>query len=319
MQNIIFSCEVITPMFLYGADNNTPEFRIASFKGALRFWWRALHPELEIETMKEYEGKIFGNTDNKSNVLIKETGTKLIYDDESKMPMLPHKKDNKKESLITNCFPVGAIFEISLSLMKEVKIKETSNFNLEQLENLFITLAILGGLGKRTRRGFGSFKITKINNDEFKMPNTLEEIINFLPKNKFKIENNNIIKRIETYNRNYPYIKNIQLGKVPNEDINKAIINASHKVKEEEYKRAGNVAIKNNDYTYEKGKRKLNSQKYSDFEAAIGDGKKKYASPIYVSVLENQPIITTLHHDAPSEIKSRHTALQNEFINYLIN
>ena len=34
--------KVVTPMFCGGADIEKAELRIASFKGVLRYWWRAL-------------------------------------------------------------------------------------------------------------------------------------------------------------------------------------------------------------------------------------------------------------------------------------
>src|SRR6266849_5073751 len=33
---------VVTPLFCAGADPNCPEIRVPSFKGVLRYWWRAL-------------------------------------------------------------------------------------------------------------------------------------------------------------------------------------------------------------------------------------------------------------------------------------
>lgn len=36
-KKIIFECEVVTPMFLAGADGKTPELRAPSIKGAIRF------------------------------------------------------------------------------------------------------------------------------------------------------------------------------------------------------------------------------------------------------------------------------------------
>jgi CRISPR-associated protein Cmr1 len=42
MIQIHFNCEIITPMFLAGADTGQPELRPPSIKGAMRFWWRAV-------------------------------------------------------------------------------------------------------------------------------------------------------------------------------------------------------------------------------------------------------------------------------------
>ena len=41
-QNLIRATyRIVTPMFCGGAEQQA-EFRLASFKGVLRFWWRAL-------------------------------------------------------------------------------------------------------------------------------------------------------------------------------------------------------------------------------------------------------------------------------------
>ncbi|MBK8563977.1 MAG: type III-B CRISPR module RAMP protein Cmr1 [Saprospiraceae bacterium] len=38
MKTITFTCKTITPMFLNGADGQTPELRPSSIKGVLRYW-----------------------------------------------------------------------------------------------------------------------------------------------------------------------------------------------------------------------------------------------------------------------------------------
>ena len=62
MDKIILKCEIVTPMFCYGADGKTPELRAPSLKGALRFWWRAIHPNLDLERLKKEETEIFGGS-----------------------------------------------------------------------------------------------------------------------------------------------------------------------------------------------------------------------------------------------------------------
>ncbi|HYK85247.1 MAG TPA: type III-B CRISPR module RAMP protein Cmr1, partial [Ktedonobacteraceae bacterium] len=42
MQEVTFNVETITPLFLAGADQNTAELRAPSFRGAMRYWFRAL-------------------------------------------------------------------------------------------------------------------------------------------------------------------------------------------------------------------------------------------------------------------------------------
>lgn len=66
-----YEYEVVTPLFLGGADPKKAELRAAPIKGALRFWWRALHGSDNIEAMKNNEDKIFGSTEGKAVVLVK--------------------------------------------------------------------------------------------------------------------------------------------------------------------------------------------------------------------------------------------------------
>ncbi|WP_164490311.1 type III-B CRISPR module RAMP protein Cmr1 [Runella sp. SP2] len=307
MQTITFTCEVITPMFLAGADGTHPELRPASIKGALRFWWRAMNGHLEWKKMLELEGKIFGNTQQRSSLIIR---IEKDLKDISKAPLLPHKGGS-----LTPCFPKSdESFIVKFSLTKI-----ENDFTLESIKALFILTSILGGLGKRSRRGFGSFKITKINTNNtidlnFAMPRTIDDIHKLLPKNYFTLSNGKISSN---FNRNeaYPHIKTIEFGK-SFDDVPLGIISASHKVKEAEYLKAKESAEKKNDFI-DGNKNKPNVKKYSDFEAAIGDGARRYASPIYISTLGNQPIITTLNHVPPSRVFPSHVTLQNELKNKL--
>ena len=71
MNTIIFECESVTPMFMFGADGKTPELRPASIKGVMRFWWRAIHGNDDIEKLKYDESDIFGSTNGRSKVNIR--------------------------------------------------------------------------------------------------------------------------------------------------------------------------------------------------------------------------------------------------------
>jgi CRISPR-associated protein Cmr1 len=96
MKSITFTCETITPMFLSGADGQTPELRAPSIKGALRFWWRAVNGHLELKELKEKEATIFGSPDDKGgkslvriNVIQKDLKTEVNN-------MVPHKNMHQK-------------------------------------------------------------------------------------------------------------------------------------------------------------------------------------------------------------------------------
>ena len=56
---------VVTPMFCAGANPGKAELRLPSFKGVLRFWWRALawsRLDGNLEEIRRQEDALFGST-----------------------------------------------------------------------------------------------------------------------------------------------------------------------------------------------------------------------------------------------------------------
>lgn len=282
MQSITFECEVITPMFLAGADGSTPELRPPSIKGALRFWWRALNGHLPLKDeknqkdLKTIEGKIFGDTSQQSNFKIRITEQNL---NTQKISALPHKERGfRKSAVIPN-----ERFDVSF-LTKETD-KGTYAFNT--IKSLFPLVAVLGGVGNRSRRGFGGFRINSVYTEKNSIhgkeiyngiiyPNTLPKLLSLLNT----LGNNNFVLTSNQQSINfkgialekYPYIKKIEIGR-PNPNLVLKIGRATHDTN------------------------RNNGRLYKD---AIGSPFPRFASPIYVSVIETnrgmQPIITTLNH-----------------------
>jgi CRISPR-associated protein Cmr1 len=65
--------ETVTPLFLGGAEQQ-PELRPASFRGALRFWLRALlgaHIGDNVEHVREAENRVFGSTNSASPITVR--------------------------------------------------------------------------------------------------------------------------------------------------------------------------------------------------------------------------------------------------------
>src|SRR5579885_765120 len=55
--------QAVTPAFCAGADPNQPELRAPSFKGVLRFWWRALawsRLKGDLRKIHDEEERVFG-------------------------------------------------------------------------------------------------------------------------------------------------------------------------------------------------------------------------------------------------------------------
>lgn len=277
MHSITFTCETITPMFLAGADGQTPELRAPSIKGAMRFWWRAMNGHLGLEEMRKREGEIFGSAERgRSRVLLKVKSINELQI--KKYARLPHRRDTGKYPSPAPSFEVGQTFEVELRLLHE-----TEHIKFPQLKSLFELVALLGGFGKRVRRGMGSFVIRKMrmNKEDYQpynIPNIQEahQLLSQLSRH-FDVQKD-IIQNIFTGQmEGYPFIRQIQLGKEYYESAEDLIVHigtVSSELKDENPRR---------------------------YEASMGhaSGGKRFASPIYVSISQNEqgyfPIITTLN------------------------
>lgn len=163
MESITFHCRVITPLFLAGADGRTPELRAPSIKGAMRFWWRALHGHLGLEELKENETKLFGGTKNRS-----ELNLTAYLSNEGENPNLFNYKRNEErlspgvkyfqypffahtETTDREGFSPGTLFQVEVSSRNSNTIVTGSK--------LFWLISLFGGFGTRARRGGGAFTI----------------------------------------------------------------------------------------------------------------------------------------------------------------
>lgn len=175
MEVITFNCETITPMFLAGADGKTPELRPPSIKAAMRFWWRALNGHLTLPDLKKEEAKIFGGSGenegrSKFAVRVKRVNGKKIRTKfpahnisiKSKGKTFPinildylaygtqEYKKGEGQVFIREYFDIGTFFDIEISYFDNINI----DFN-----NILGLLSQVGGLGSRSRNGFGRFNI----------------------------------------------------------------------------------------------------------------------------------------------------------------
>lgn len=264
IQTIKFKCEILTPMFLAGADVNNPELRAPSIKGALRLWWRALNANLveneDYSELKKQEAELFGGTDNsgRSKVIIS-------IDNQTTKTITAHPTPHKEKPFSKKAFAVGSTFEMT------VNVVDNEVLTAENVKNLFIVVSLLGGIGNRSRRGFGSFKITEVDREKFEQPSEvdgIERLIKLInPAYPFII---NMAK--------YPFVKSIEIGKDAT-DITKKIGQATHDIK---------------------------TKNGSQYDNAMGKARGgRFSSPIYVSVIKKDdgklyPIITTLNTVPPN-------------------
>ena len=202
MKEIKFECEVITRMFLAGADGKTPELRTPSIKGAMRFCWRAMNEHLSIDKLREKEAEIFGGSGDKerkskvgvrvdsTDIKISETLWKEIEYEERTA------KSGKKYKIPKNENGVAYLLYSTFMLTQRPYIEAgskfkiiLSSFDLNSLQHAiasFWTLSFFGGLGARSRRGGGNFVITQIEDKE----NILQKIgLEFIKKDSNNFSN----------------------------------------------------------------------------------------------------------------------------------
>ena len=212
MQSITFECEVITPMFLAGADGTTPELRAPSIKGALRFWWRAMNGHLSLDELKKKEGDIFGNTDHRSAFTIQIIQQELQTEVND---LVPHKGMKQKS------FAIKQSFKIKFTILK------AEIFDIQKVQSLFELVVCLGGFGKRSRRGMGGIKILNSH-----VPKSTEDILKLIRQhsNHYNITGDSIRNTYQGRMQPYGWIKQIQIGKPKNQAIPKTTSHVTHEL-----------------------------------------------------------------------------------------
>lgn len=164
---------IVTPMFLGGENQQADamQFRNASFKGALRFWWRALNwgqavrdaglqPTAALQLLHQREGDLFGLASDGKN---------------SRQSQVQIRSDLRgARSQKSDAAPAGIGYLMGQGL-KERTYLEGGNLTLrmnfkpgmaeadiQSVERAAIALGLLGGLGSRARKGLGSLALHQL-------------------------------------------------------------------------------------------------------------------------------------------------------------
>jgi|GEM_PF-1973061 len=270
MHKTILECSVITPMFLKGA-NTRVELRPSSLKGVLRYFYRALSSSSSIEKLREEEEKYFGSSNpdigaSKIRLNIKDVPDKSI----DKERLIYTDNHNYKEE----CYLTDKKFSIIAS----------SHDKSQFYTNIIILTLLLGGLGKRSRRGRGSIQVLSCTDDEIPILNERDSFIeqiqllleDLFPSKYISLNNKIILNNSNNLciNKKYPYVKEIEIGN--------------------EYKSWKSI-LENIDSTSHEYRKKSGAYCLG----YAGNGEEKFASPIYITVIKLMngyyPLITTLN------------------------
>ena len=159
MRELRVTLETVTPLLLHGADNETPELRPPSFRGAMRYWWRAalggVIGDKNLKGLHELEGSVFGSTERASPISLRLREV-AIQDAKPKPYLLPHKNIARRDGIV-------GTFELILTQPRhaDTLVWEAACASLE----LALTF---GGVGQRSRRGYGALRIVEATEDKVK-------------------------------------------------------------------------------------------------------------------------------------------------------
>ena len=199
---------VVTPMFCAGADPGRAELRLPSFKGVLRFWWRALawsRLDGNLDEIQRQEDVLFGSTGaGQSRVSMRlaiDSAPSLIRKDEvltvpasdgrvvgegarylgyGVMHAFDSKKSNTRRGQLTRaCLRAPFDFVVRMQLRGRKASPDALRQQSESLEDALICLGNRGGLGAKNRKGYGSLAIRSllVNGEQrWRLPQTMHEL-----------------------------------------------------------------------------------------------------------------------------------------------
>ena len=176
---------VVTPLFCTGANPQTPVLRLSSFKGVLRYWWRALawsRYGADLGVLRRQEDKLFGSAGGgQSRVVMRlapvpEPPPTVAVDDLLEVRVGrgavgegarylgyglmeafgSRKKGTKAGQLTRAC--LGAPFEFTV----QMRARDLNGQESASLEAALAALGVLGGLGARSRKGYGSLALQSL-------------------------------------------------------------------------------------------------------------------------------------------------------------
>ena len=176
---------VVTPLFCAGADSTHSEIRLPSFKGVLRFWWRALawsRCRADLEAIRRQEDALFGSAGGgqscvsmrlelptnppivcKGEVLtVSRTGRDVVgegarYLGYGVMEAFASKKRGTKNGQLTRACR-RAPFDFTVLM----RCRDLNDTDLRSLKDALVALGTLGGMGAKSRKGYGSLSIQSL-------------------------------------------------------------------------------------------------------------------------------------------------------------
>lgn len=173
--DLSLSYRIVRPMFVSGADPASAELRLASVKGALRFWWRAVHGQhasYDPARLRAVEDALFGSV----RTGVSRVRLALPPDAELRTDRYEARRDfrpdtwqgylgyglvDRRQRPEREAFAAGQFLELRVHLAPAsgAVAGPAESAALLSLARAFVALGAFGGLGGRSRRGWGSLTL----------------------------------------------------------------------------------------------------------------------------------------------------------------
>lgn len=271
--------ETVTPMFLHGSDTNKVELRPPPFKSLMRYWWRTVQ-DCKTESLRKSEARLFGSTEGKAPFSIRISGATNLTS--CSYRLLPHRTG--KGGFPRPSFGARQSFDLLLIVKCE---SDASTY--AQIANLGF---LLGGVGNRSRRGFGSIRerswsFPNVSNLQKEILGTLNDVAGAA---RFQIKDQSIeSKQPANFPPEFPVIRRIYFGNHPTDNVDSLL-------------------------------KKIGQATHEHKHNALGSINPRLASPIHVRVQKISngyiPVVTQLYltGNKPKQYQQR----QKEFIDAII-
>ena len=274
--------ETVTPMFLHGSNGDTLELRPPPFKSLMRYWWRTVQ-DCQTQPLRNAESELFGSTDGKAPFSIRISGTTALA--HISYQPLPHRTD-RRGRFRKDAYKAGQSFDLQL-----ISKRESDASIYTQIAKLGF---LLGGVGNRSRRGFGSIREASWEfTDVAELRGEILDTLNSVARaDRFHVKDQAIApKRRDQSPPEYPVIQRVYLGNQPTDSVDSLL-------------------------------RKIGQATHEHGHNALGGIRPRLASPIHVRVqkvgFQYVPVITQLHSIFPKYKPEQFQQKQENFINTII-
>ena len=176
---------IVTPLFCAGADPSRAELRLPSFKGILRYWWRALawsRCGRDLDSIRKREDAIFGSAGSGQARLIMRLapasappavpiGAVLTVSPTDSRPVgegarylgygvmeafASANKNTKAGQLTRSCLRPPLDFTV------QIRARDLDEADLGSVKEALIAAGTLGGMGAKSRKGYGSLVLRSL-------------------------------------------------------------------------------------------------------------------------------------------------------------